>query len=65
MSSKRHLRRKACENKIQYFSVGAAYQTIKYYTKKGKDVMQPYKCRFCGWYHIGHTPSFVAKERDN
>lgn len=54
MSSKRGLRRKSCEGKVQYFTITAAHQSIKYYVKKGDGIMEPYKCRFCGWWHIGH-----------
>lgn len=57
MSSKRRLRRKSCEGKIRHVDAGAAQAALTALVRnKGwQGPMNPYKCRFCGGWHIGHS----------
>lgn len=58
MSSKRRLRRKACEGKVRHESGAAAIQAIRSLDRSGSHAKRDaYKCRFCGGYHIGHRPN--------
>ncbi|RJQ22005.1 MAG: hypothetical protein C4560_02990 [Nitrospiraceae bacterium] len=53
MSSKRRLRRKECESKKKYLTLDHAYSHVRLLKKKG-DIVKPYKCSFCGAWHLGH-----------
>ena len=55
MSSKRRLRRKACQGKIRHKTDGAAF----YAASKTGDGCAHYRCEFCSGYHVGHPPSSV------
>ena len=55
MSSKRRLRRKACQGKIRHKTDGAAF----YAAKLQGDGWNHYHCQHCGCYHIGRIPSSV------
>jgi len=53
MSSKRAIRRKSCEGKIQYDSIKSAFKVLRVVHKNEKN-MRIYKCKFCHQYHLGH-----------
>lgn len=57
MSSKRRLRRKSCTGKSKHPSMEVAYAALRSLLKvnPGTPFMTPYKCQFCGGYHIGHA----------
>lgn len=50
MSSKRNIRRRACEGKTRYASKEEAEQV------PGPKSVHPYQCDFCGGWHRGHRP---------
>ena len=54
MASKRHLRRKTCEAKERYPNEDAARSGARWSWKKFATHLVPYKCQFCGGYHLGH-----------
>lgn len=58
MASKRRIRRKACDGKKKHASLGAAIGFNKRFKGGG---MNAYHCRFCGCYHVGHTPRSIRK----
>lgn len=49
-------RYKHCERKLKYTSVKMAEKRIKDRRKKGHivDGLNIYKCKYCGYFHIGH-----------
>lgn len=57
MTSKRHARRKKCGSKRQYASQQEAVGALALGKKRGvlTGYMEPYRCKFCGWFHIGHA----------
>ena len=57
MASKRHIRRKACENKRSYPTLDAAIGASIGLRKRTGDRTSAYRCPFCGRYHHGHTAS--------
>lgn len=66
MSSKRHQRRKSCEGKIQYATLGEALQAKRRIARLFNDFMQAYKCEFGNHFHQGHAPhklKMVARQR--
>ena len=57
MTSKRRLRRRSCESKVQHLSEASAVRAAKAVRAKNQGVpMWAYKCPHCGKWHIG-TPS--------
>jgi hypothetical protein len=54
MSSKRAIRRKACNGKIQYSSYEDALIVKKRMNSQGETSLRVYVCNFCKQYHIGH-----------
>ena len=64
MSSKRRLRRKQCEGKVRHPDRDAALAHIFSLVRKGKarGLMSPYKCRWCGAWHMGHKGQVTARE---
>lgn len=58
MSSKRAVRRKACKGKFRHADAGAARSELsRLIRSKGYNgAMNAYACRWCGGWHIGHTP---------
>jgi hypothetical protein len=54
MASKRALRKKSCEGKIRFATNDNAMKAAVSYMRKFGGWMKPYRCRFCGHYHIGH-----------
>lgn len=57
MASKRHIRRKACENKRSYPTLADAINASIGLRKRTGDKTTAYRCPFCGQYHHGHTTS--------
>ena len=57
MSSKRALRRKACDGKVRHADAAAAMLARAGLNRnKGyQGTMNIYRCRFCRGYHIGHA----------
>lgn len=57
MSSKRAIRRRACQGKQRHPDWNAANAALRsLLCRKGdQGVMRVYGCRFCGGYHFGHT----------
>jgi hypothetical protein len=69
VSSKRAIRRKACDGKTRFTSFGAAAAALRSLIReKGNDgwPMAAYPCRFCGGFHFGHTPpnALAARRHD-
>jgi hypothetical protein len=56
MSSKRRLRAKSCEGKVRHSTMAGAWIAAR----KTDEKVRPYKCRWCGSYHVGH-PTAQAK----
>lgn len=55
MASKRAIRRKACLGKVRHDShVSALGQIAKLRRVQGWSKLRPYRCKFCGHWHIGH-----------
>jgi hypothetical protein len=59
MSSKRALRRKACDGKVRHADAGGAHTALKKLARAKPDhapgsAMGVYRCGFCGGWHIGH-----------
>lgn len=54
MSSKRHQRKKECENKRQYVKEHIQKSLIVLQRLQNDYNLHSYKCKFCGKYHIGH-----------
>ena len=59
MASKRQIRRKECGNKHKYDTHDQANFVREHYYKCKLSV---YKCKWCGGFHIGHTPYSVRKK---
>lgn len=57
MASKRHIRRKACENKRSYPTLDAAISASISLRKRTGSRTEAYRCPFCGQFHHGHTAS--------
>ena len=56
MSSKRNQSRRACRFKKPYDAEGASREAAA--ARRGLDEpIYPYKCPYCGNYHIGHNPA--------
>lgn len=60
MSSKRRLRRQACEGKRAYYEREAAQLEANRLWKGGERV-RPYQCKFCKRWHIGHLPKWLRQ----
>lgn len=58
MSSKRALRRRQCTGKQRFDSEADAIRAIRSLvrTQGHSGHISPYRCRFCGGFHFGHTP---------
>lgn len=58
MASKRAIRRRACKGKIRHPDRAAAglHLTGLFLAKRIDGPMSCYRCRFCGGWHVGHTP---------
>ena len=50
---------KSCNKKRQFFTERECRNTIKMISRStGRDELEPYKCEFCGWWHLGHKLGF-------
>lgn len=57
MSSKRAIRRRSCKGKVRHAShEHAVIALVKTVRGGANGHMSAYRCRFCGGWHIGHTP---------
>lgn len=54
MSSKRRVRRKACEGKVRYETFAQARSAAFLRSRDTGEWIVPYRCRFGKHYHIGH-----------
>jgi hypothetical protein len=61
VSSKRHIRRKACGSKVRHATRHAAVKHIR--SLKTTTPMNAYFCDFCHGFHIGHQPGGSAVNR--
>lgn len=64
MASKRRVRRKSCQGKARHANEENAWKAVR----ATQDVvhtigLEPYKCAFCGWWHIGHNRGKVLSDR--
>lgn len=59
MASKRRLRRKSCEGKIQFPDKETAMKACYSYKRKFGQFMTAYPCKFCSGWHFGHPPKSV------
>lgn len=63
MASKRALKRKQCGDKHRFNSVHDANQAAGRASQKSDSWISSYKCRFCGYFHIGHPPKYIRIAR--
>lgn len=58
MSSKRRLRRKSCTGKVRHETHGGALAHIRAIRamNPGTPRLNPYRCQFCNFFHLGHAP---------
>jgi hypothetical protein len=63
VTSKRALRRRACEGKRAYPHEGAARQAAALALREHGELLGHYRCPFCSGWHIGHPP--VRNQRDD
>lgn len=61
MSSKRHLRRRACRSKARYNEREDAKRAAWEARQRTGSLIWPYGCRWCKGYHIGHPPKEVIQ----
>jgi hypothetical protein len=60
MSSKRNIRRKACDGKEKFDTHDEAYKKAKHIQYKyNTGFMAPYECQFCKKWHFGHPPKNI------
>ncbi len=61
MSSKRHVRRSQCGEKVKHISASAAFAAIRALRRdKGEVGLTYYECHVCGCWHVGHRPKHIA-----
>jgi hypothetical protein len=53
MASKRRLRRNACKGKVRHANRENAMKAI--WAARYRDWMNPYRCTFCGCWHVGRA----------
>jgi len=64
VSSKRHMRRKACDGKRRHANHAEAVAHIASLYRSGRKTggeMGAYHCHFCKGWHVGHTPAHIDK----
>ncbi len=47
-------KKETCERKVRYGHLLTALKAIQAMEKKGASGLEPYRCRHCSGYHIGH-----------
>jgi hypothetical protein len=60
----RKLRRKACKTKVKFYSERDAGISCRTYRVKYGENLEPYHCKICGWWHIGHSRDFSYQRID-
>lgn len=60
MASLRNKRRKQCDGKVRHESQRFAIVSL---LKSKREDMHPYKCQFCGGWHVGHRQNVANAER--
>jgi hypothetical protein len=63
MASKRRIKRQMCVGKLQYKNVNDARRAAGQSSQRLDTWIVEYKCKFCGFYHIGHPPKHVRVAR--
>lgn len=53
MSSRRRLRRKACDGKVRHGTESEALRTM--FAMRGRR-LNVYRCSYCNGFHVGHRP---------
>lgn len=61
MASRRRLRKKSCDGKKKFTDQESAGRAAAYRTRLHGRWITPYRCKFCGGYHIGHPPRSVRQ----
>ena len=56
MSSKRHLRRKMCGDKVRHDTKELAEEAFQYHLRRRHYGMHVYHCAACSFWHVGHFP---------
>jgi hypothetical protein len=60
MSSKRAIRRNACEGKTRFETFLEAGRALRAFLRKASSSdgwpLSAYRCRFCNGFHFGHIP---------
>lgn len=59
MSSKRRIRRKACDGKKRYETCAAAVSASTATGRNFGGLFNAYHCQFCRGWHVGHIPRTV------
>lgn len=61
MSSKRAIRRRACDGKVRHETSWEARKAIRDLNRKRgyQGPMNAYKCKFCGGFHVGHSTRYT------
>ena len=67
MNRKRRKKRKTCEHKASHSTKNGAMAAIRKTYKKNFifHKLAPYKCKFCGKWHIGRTKTIMYEKFDN
>lgn len=62
MASKRHKRRRGCEGKRRYVTIGAAITELNRARQREPGIrLNVYRCTACGMFHLGHQPAVVRR----
>jgi hypothetical protein len=62
MASKRAQRRRACGHKVKHATEAEAKSAIRRMHEQGSlGMLVPYRCRYCGAFHVGHPPHQVRQ----
>jgi hypothetical protein len=65
MASKRHVRRRECGDKKGFSTLDEAMEARRKAQRQGRNWITHYRCKWCGKYHIGHTPHNVRTATAN
>lgn len=66
MSSKRAIRRKACDGKTRFASFAEASGALRAFLRNVGNQGWPmgaYRCKFCNGFHFGHVPTKALTAR--
>lgn len=66
MASKRHLRERECTGKYRYRETErdrARFDAREVQAKNPRYQVGVYKCRFCRYLHVGHTPVYILRRQ--